>query len=196
MKKVIITGYTAKSEGVILETNIPARLNPNRMPSKETFVSWDKIGKVLFENYTELEGVTSCDSIRNNSSLKEEVEKKHQRINVELGEKCVQNYEGRKVNCVVTRVDGDTFNATILGLGVEMVNIPNEKFNPKYCMPDEVDTKEEHEQYLKDIEYTTYRVRLLQDDKWQVIDESENVLHQGNLSDCESWIKLKERGAL
>ena len=101
METLIITGFTAKSEGVILETNIPARLKPNRMPSKETFVSWDKIGKVLFENYTELEGVASRDSIRNNSSLKEEVEK-------------------------------------------------------QYCMPDEVNTKEEHEQYLKDIGHEKY----------------------------------------
>jgi hypothetical protein len=53
MQKVIITGYTAKAEGVILETNIPARLKPNRMPSKETFVSWDKIGNLLFEDYTD-----------------------------------------------------------------------------------------------------------------------------------------------
>jgi hypothetical protein len=53
MGKVIITGFTAKSEGVILETNIPARLKPNRMPSKETFVSWDKIGKLLFDDYTD-----------------------------------------------------------------------------------------------------------------------------------------------
>jgi len=53
MQKVIITGYTAQKEGVILETNIPARLKPNRMPSKETFVSWDKLGKLLFEDYTE-----------------------------------------------------------------------------------------------------------------------------------------------
>lgn len=53
MQKVIITGYTAKEDGVILETNIPARLKPNRMPSKETFVSWDKIGKLLFEDYTD-----------------------------------------------------------------------------------------------------------------------------------------------
>lgn len=53
MEKVIITGYTAKSEGVILETNIPARLKPNRISSKETFVSWDKIGKLLFEDYTD-----------------------------------------------------------------------------------------------------------------------------------------------
>lgn len=77
METVIITGFTAKSEGVILETNIPARLKPNRIPSKETFVSWDKIGKLLFENYTELGGIASRDSIRNNSSLKEEVDKEH-----------------------------------------------------------------------------------------------------------------------
>lgn len=141
METVIITGFTAKSEGVILETNIPARLKPNRIPSKETFVSWDKLGNLLFENYTESTGVVSRDSIRNNSSLKEEVEK-------------------------------------------------------QYCMPDEVNTKEEHEKYLKDIGYTTCKVRLLKDDKWQVIDDSENVAYQGSLSDCESWIKLNERGLL
>lgn len=75
MGKVIITGYTANEEGVILETNIAARLKPNRIPSKEKFVSWDKIGKLLFENYTDLDGVASRDSIRNNSSLQEEVKK-------------------------------------------------------------------------------------------------------------------------
>lgn len=51
MKKVIIVNFNATKEGVILETNIPARLKPNRMPSRETFISWDKIGKALFEDY-------------------------------------------------------------------------------------------------------------------------------------------------
>jgi hypothetical protein len=64
MNKVIITGYTAKSEGVILETNIPARLKPNRIPSKTTFVSWDKIGKLLFENYTDEVEVAELDKLR------------------------------------------------------------------------------------------------------------------------------------
>lgn len=141
MEKVIIVSFTAKSEGIILETNIPAKLKTGNVKGKSVWVSWDKIGKLLFENYTELESVASRDSIRNNSSLKEKIEK-------------------------------------------------------QYCMPDEVNTKEEHEQYLKDIGYTTYKVRLLKDDKWQVIDESERVSHQGSLSDCESWIKLKERGLL
>ena len=64
MKKVIITGYTAQSEGVILETNIPASLKPNRMPSKETFVSWDKIGKLLFEDYIDEDDVDELKKLR------------------------------------------------------------------------------------------------------------------------------------
>jgi len=63
-QEVIIIGYTAKEEGVILETNIPARLKPNRMPSKETFVSWDRLGKLLFENYTEKNEVAELNKLR------------------------------------------------------------------------------------------------------------------------------------
>lgn len=69
--KAIITGYTATSEGVILETNIPARLKPNRMPSKTTFVSWDKIGKLLFEDYTDECDVQSLDKLRNQERSKQ-----------------------------------------------------------------------------------------------------------------------------
>lgn len=64
MKKVIITSYTAKEEGVILETNIPARLKPNRIPSKKTFVSWDKLGELLFENYTDEVEVVELNKLR------------------------------------------------------------------------------------------------------------------------------------
>jgi hypothetical protein len=142
MKKVIIINYTAKREGIILETNIPARLIPNRMPSKETFVSWDKIGKLLFEDYTELDGVASRDSIRNNSSLKEEVEK-------------------------------------------------------QYCMPDNINTKEEHEQYLIDCgAIKKYTTRLLKYDKFQVIDQHENNNFQGTEIECLQWIDLKGRDSV
>lgn len=72
---------------------------------------------------------------------------------MKLKDECVQMYEGRKVNCVVTKIEEKTFNVSIVGLGFEMFDIPKEKFNPKYCMPDGIDTKEEHEQYLKDIGY-------------------------------------------
>lgn len=53
MGQVIITGVTAVKEGVWIRTNIPAQLKPNRIPSKETFVSWDTIGVMLFENYAD-----------------------------------------------------------------------------------------------------------------------------------------------
>lgn len=53
MKKVIITGYTAKNEGLILETNVDAKLKTGNVKGKTIFVSWDKIGKLLFDNYTE-----------------------------------------------------------------------------------------------------------------------------------------------
>jgi len=96
MKKVIIISYTAKSEGLILKTNIPSKLKTGNIKSKEFFVSWDKIGKLLFENYTELDGFDSRNSMRKNSSLKDESDN-------------------------------------------------------KYCMPDNINSKEEHEEYLKAI---------------------------------------------
>jgi hypothetical protein len=64
MKKVIVTGYTAKSEGVILETNIPARLKIGNTKQKETFVSWNKIGKLLFDNYTDAIEVSDLRELR------------------------------------------------------------------------------------------------------------------------------------
>jgi hypothetical protein len=75
MGKVIITGFTAKSDGIVLETNIPAKLKTGNVKSKTCWVSWDKIGALLFENYTELEGVNLRNGIRNNSTLQDEVQK-------------------------------------------------------------------------------------------------------------------------
>jgi len=64
MEKVIITGYTAKSEGVVLETNIPASLKNGNTKQKETYVSWDKIGKLLFDNYTDAIEVSDLRELR------------------------------------------------------------------------------------------------------------------------------------
>lgn len=114
MEKVIIIGFTAKSKGVIIETNIPAKLKTGNVKGKTVFVSWDKIGGLLFENYTDIVDVELLNSIRNNSSLKEEVEK-------------------------------------------------------QYCMPNNINSKEEHEQYLKDIGYDPEKVlsvKILKDNTW------------------------------
>ncbi len=64
MQEVIITGYTAKSEGVILETNIPAKLKTANVKGTRIFVSWDKIGKLLFDGYTEKQEVSERDELR------------------------------------------------------------------------------------------------------------------------------------
>lgn len=135
MGKVIIIGYTANSEGVVLETNIPAKLKTGNVKGKTVWVSWDKIGELLFDNYTELDGVAFRNSLRNNSSLQEEVQ--------------------------------------------------------KHCMPDNINTKEEHEQYLKDIGYVkVYTTRILKDNKWLVIDQHENIHFQGTEIECLQWINI------
>ena len=50
-----------------------------------------------------------------------------------------------------------------------------------------------------------YKVRNLKDDKWQVVEledgkedweEWGDVRYQGNLADCEAWIRLEEKGLL
>jgi hypothetical protein len=64
---------TPKSEGIVLETNIPAKLKTGNVKGKTCWVSWDKIGALLFENYTELEGVNLRNAIRNNSTLQDEL---------------------------------------------------------------------------------------------------------------------------
>lgn len=139
MEKVIIIGFTAKSEGVVLETNIPAKLKTGNVKGKTCWVSWDKIGALLFENYTELDGVELRNAIRNNSTLQEEVQK-------------------------------------------------------QYCMPDNINTKEEHEQYLIDCgAIKNYTTRLLKDNKFQVIDQHENTHFQGSEIECLQWIELKTK---
>lgn len=75
MGKVIITGFTVKRDGVVLETNIPAKLKTGNVKGKTCWVSWDKIGMLLFDNYTEIDSVNLRNAIRNNSTLQEEVRK-------------------------------------------------------------------------------------------------------------------------
>ena len=40
-----------------------------------------------------------------------------------------------------------------------------------------------------------YKVRFYQDDTYEIVNtEVGEVEHQGSLSDCEAWIRLKEGG--
>ena len=53
-KDIIITGYSnVTKEGVVLHLNKNAKLKTGVMSSTQFWVSWDKIGEALFENYAD-----------------------------------------------------------------------------------------------------------------------------------------------
>ena len=67
MSELIIVSYEATKQGVILETNIPARLKTGNTAQERTFVSWDKIGQLLFDNYTEESDISVLRKLRKES---------------------------------------------------------------------------------------------------------------------------------
>jgi hypothetical protein len=139
MGNIIITGYTAGKDGVVLETNSPAKLKTGNVRGLTTWVSWDKIGALLFEDYTNLSSVASRDAIRNESTLQEEM-------------------------------------------------------HTNYCMPDNVNTEEEHARYLRDIGLPlTYAMECLKDDKYRVLDQHGNNHFQGSEIECMIWMYIKSK---
>jgi len=65
MEDVIITGFSnATSEGVVLHLNKPARLKTGTGAFKDIYVSWDKIGKALFDEYIEKTDVQELRELR------------------------------------------------------------------------------------------------------------------------------------
>lgn len=67
-KKAIITGFSnAKAEGVTLHLNEKTSLKTGNLKSDNFWVSWDKIGKLLFDNYSEEESVSGRDKLRGKS---------------------------------------------------------------------------------------------------------------------------------
>lgn len=65
-EEVIITGYSnPTSEGIVLHTNISASLKTGNVKNTTVWVSWDKIGKALFDNYTERVEVSDLNELKN-----------------------------------------------------------------------------------------------------------------------------------
>lgn len=65
MKDVILTGYSnLTKEGVVLHLNKPAKLKSGTGYFKEVWVSWDKIGAALFEDYTQKTDVDGMRKLR------------------------------------------------------------------------------------------------------------------------------------
>jgi hypothetical protein len=64
--EVIITGFSnANNEGVVLHTNIPAKLKTGNVKGTTIWVSWDKIGEALLQDYTQRMGVAERNELRN-----------------------------------------------------------------------------------------------------------------------------------
>lgn len=64
---VIITGFSnASSEGVTIHLNEKTSLKTGNIKTDTFFVSWDKIGALLFDNYTDKVEVSDRDKIRKN----------------------------------------------------------------------------------------------------------------------------------
>lgn len=63
--KVFITEASCDKQGIRIVLNEPCPMNGRSMPSKEWFVSWDKIGKLLFgDNYTDETDIPKLKVIR------------------------------------------------------------------------------------------------------------------------------------
>ena len=64
MKAIIKSFSNANSEGITLHLNKKTSLKTGNIQSDEFFVSWDKIGELLFKDYTDEESVRGRDELR------------------------------------------------------------------------------------------------------------------------------------
>ena len=61
---IIITAFEAKKEGITIELNKKTSLKTGNVKGNKFWVSWDKIGKLLFDNYTDEVEVAERDKLR------------------------------------------------------------------------------------------------------------------------------------
>lgn len=63
--EVIITGFSnTNKEGVTLHTNIKAKLKTGNVKGTSIWVSWDKIGSALLQDYTDRVEVADLNKLR------------------------------------------------------------------------------------------------------------------------------------
>ena len=85
---------------------------------------------------------------------------------------------------------GGTYEESIINYENTMI----EKSKHKFCMPDNINSEEEHSQYLRDIGFPlTYTTECLKDNKYKVIDQYSNRHFQGSEVECMQWISIKTK---
>jgi hypothetical protein len=65
MEAIIIGFSNPTSEGVTIHLNKPSKLKGGNIPSKDFWVSWDKIGRALIDGYTDKTEVDELNKLRN-----------------------------------------------------------------------------------------------------------------------------------
>jgi len=77
-KELLVLGYrNITSEGIILRLSRPAKLKSGNLPSKEFWVSWDKIGEALFQDYSTTTNVSILKELRDRYNAMEKEEKNY-----------------------------------------------------------------------------------------------------------------------
>lgn len=65
MNELLIMGYSnITSEGIVLHLNMQGTLKSGNVATKEFWVSWDKIGKALFDDYCNIQDVSELRKLR------------------------------------------------------------------------------------------------------------------------------------
>jgi len=65
-KEIIITEFSnANKSGVTLHLNKKAALKTGNIKADRFWISWDKIGAALFDDYTKRTNVADLDNLRN-----------------------------------------------------------------------------------------------------------------------------------
>ena len=61
---IIITAFEAGKEGVTIELNKKTSLKTGNVKGTKFWVGWDKLGELLFDNYTDEVEVAERDKLR------------------------------------------------------------------------------------------------------------------------------------
>lgn len=64
-KDILIVGFSnPTTEGIVLHFNKPTSLKTGNVKSKEFYVSWDKVGAALVDNYSESADISDLNKQR------------------------------------------------------------------------------------------------------------------------------------
>lgn len=120
---VIITGFSnPTSEGVILHLNKTSTLKTGNVANNKFWVSWDKIGKLLFDGYTDATEVSERNELK---KMTFETEYDLKELKEELSELFDENGK-RYTGVILSNRQAELMNALILKLEKECESLSDQ----------------------------------------------------------------------